>query len=141
MAEAEGIPPTASVASVGPSGRYIGQHFYAFSGSFEAKNAEQTVFDFSSGSGYIFATIELFAGTNFNSPGDGSQTTAEVTFNGQVINVMKNTSKYPSDGGQGSGKCQVVIPPFTHVVVKIDSNEDNANELCHVLITGRVYDA
>jgi len=141
MLKAEGIPPSASVASVGLGGRYIGQHFYAFSGSYEAKNAEQTVLDFTSGSGYIFGEIELFAGTNFNSPGDGSQTTGQVTFNGEVVTVMKNTSKYPSDGGQGSGKCQVVIPPFTHVVVKIDSNEDNANELCHVIITGRVYEA
>jgi len=139
MIEAEGIPPSASIASVGPSGRYIGQHFYAFSGSFEAKNAEQTVFDFTSGSGYIFAKIELYGAANFNSPGDGTQTTAEVTFNGQVINVMKAATEGGAHGF-GDAKCKVIIPPYTQVVVKVDSNQDITTELCHVIITGRVYD-
>ena len=135
------VQPEASVVQTGLGIRYVGEHVYAFSGSYEANNAAQTVLDFDSGSGYIVGTIELFAGTQFASPGAGTQTTAQVTFNGDVINVLKNVSKYPSDGGQGSGKCKVIIPPFTNVVIKIDSNEDNVNELCHVILTGRVYGA
>ena len=135
------VQPEASTVSVGKSLRYIGNWAYAYSGSYEANNANQTVLDFTTGSGYIYGQIELFGGTNFDSPGDGAQTTGQVTFNGEVITVLKNVTKYPSDGGQGGGKCKVVIPPTTRVVVKIDSNEDNANELCHVVLTGRVYGA
>jgi len=144
MAEAEGIPPTASVASVGKGLRYIGtepMYAYAFSGSYEATTAAQTVLDFDSGGGFIYGKLELFAGTNFASPGNGTQTTAQVAFNGEVINVLKNVSKYPSEGQGNSGTCRVIIPPFTNVVVQIDSNEDTAAELCHVIFTGRVYDA
>ena len=141
MPHTDTIPVSASIASTGLGIRYIGEWAYAYSGSYEANNANQTVLDFTSGSGTIVGKIELFGGTNFNSPGDGAQTTAQVTFNGEVITVMKNVTKYHSDGGQGGGKCKVVIPPITRVVVKIDSNEDNANELCHVILTGRVYGA
>jgi len=141
MPETDTISVSASVASTGKGIRYVGEWAYAYSGSYEANNAEQTVLDFTTGSGYIYGQIELFGGTNFNAPGDGAQTTGQVTFNGEVITILKNVTKYPSDGGQGGGKCKVVIPPVTRVVVKIDSNEDTATELCHVILTGRVYGA
>jgi len=143
MAEAEGIPPTASVASVGPGLRYIGtdpMYAYAFSGSYEAQNAEQTVFTFQSGGGFIYGQIELFAAANFNSPGAGTQTTCQIEFNGLVINVLKNATEGGAHGSLGDAKCKVVLPPYTNVVVKVDSNQDDATELCHVIFTGRVYD-
>ena len=135
------VQPSASVAATGLGIRYIGEHAYAYSGSYEASNTSATVLDFTTGSGYIVGKVELFGGTQFASPGEGAQTTGQVAFNGEVITVMKSVVKYPSDGGQTGDKCRVIIPPLTRVVVQIDSNEDNANELCHVILTGRVYGA
>jgi len=135
------VQASASVSATGLGIRYVGEHAYAYSGSYEASNTSATVLDFTSGSGYIVGKIELFGGTQFASPGEGAQTTGQVAFNGEVITVMKSVVKYPSDGGQTGDKCRVVIPPLTRVVVQIDSNEDNANELCHVILTGRVYGA
>jgi len=135
------VQSTGSIASTGLGLRYIGEHAYAFSGSFAAQNAEQTVFNFTSGSGYIYGQIELFAAANFNSPGAGTQTTCQIAFNDLVINVLKNATEGGAHGSLGDAKCKVVIPPFTRVVVKVDSNEDTATELCHVILTGRVYDA
>jgi len=141
MPHTDVIPTSAGVASTGKGIRYIGNWAYAYSGSYEATTAAQTVLDFTTGSGFIYGKIELFAGTNFASPGNGTQTTGKVTFNGEVINVLKNVSKYPSEGQGNSGTCRVVIPPLTSVVIEIDSNEDTPAELCHVIFTGRVYGA
>jgi len=142
MAEAvKSITASTYSASTGLGINYIGKHVYAFSGSYEASNTEQTVFDFTSGSGYIHGQIELFAAANFNSPGAGTQTTCQIEFNGLVINVLKNATEGGAHGSLGDAKCKVVIPPFTNVVVKVDSNQDDATELCHVIITGRLYGA
>jgi len=135
----EPVQPAASVVQTGLGLKYVGEHAFAYSGSYAASNSAQTALDFTSGMGYIVAKIELFGGTQFAEPGNGAQTTGQVAFNGDVITVMKSVVKYPSDGGQTGDKCRVIIPPLTRVVVQIDSNEDNANELCHVVLTGRVY--
>ena len=139
MAEAEGIPPTASVASPGLGLRYVEPNYcYAYSGSYQANNTSQTVLDFTSGEGTIFGKIELYAAAKFVSPGDGGQTTCQVAFNGEVITVMKAATEGGAHGF-GDAKCNVVIPPFTNVVIQVDSNEDTALELVHVILTGRVY--
>ena len=69
MAKAEGIPPTASVASVGPGIRYIGNWAYAFSGDITdagSGSAATTLLDFTSGTGLIVARFNWVAAVNAN---------------------------------------------------------------------------
>ena len=63
MPETDTIPVSASVASTGTGIRYIGDHCYAFSGAVSASGSEQTLFDFTTGTGYIVATL-TFNGAN-----------------------------------------------------------------------------
>jgi len=135
----EPVQPGASVVQTGLGIRYVGPDYcYAYSGSYQASNTSQTVLDFTSGSGTIFGKIELYAAAKFVSPGDGGQTTCQVAFNGEVITVMKAATEGGAHGF-GDAKCNVVIPPQTDVVIQVDSNEDTALELVHVILTGRVY--
>jgi len=142
MAEAEGIPPTASVASVGPGIRYIGkEHCYAYSGAFAASNTEQTLFDFITGSGYIVATLTLTAPIQLVAGGisGGYPRGWQLNFNSQTVGM------YKADTAQQDMptviEAQILIPPFTKVVLtSVDSGND-ANYLGTAQLTGRVYGA
>ena len=62
MAKAEGLPPTASVASVGPGINYIANWAYAYSGSVTtggAASADTTYLNFTTGSGFIIAQFQF----------------------------------------------------------------------------------
>jgi len=139
MAEAEGIPPTASVASVGLGLRYIGkEHCYAYSGSFVAVNSEQTMLDFTTGGGYIVATLTLTCPINMAAITAGIHRGYQLDFNSQTVGLYKLQSTdedMPSDT-----EVQILIPPFTVVVLTcIDSSSSN-DYLGTANITGRVYD-
>ena len=138
MAKAEGIPPTASVASVGKSLRYLGNHCYAFSGAFGAATATQTMFDFTSGSGYIVATLTMTAPVKMADIGLGYYRGWQLDFNSQTVGLYKaetSTENMPT-----FIEVQILIPPFTAVLFTCVDSGDNATALGTANITGRVYD-
>jgi len=132
MAEAEGIPPTASVASVGPGLRYIENWVYAFSGDIDdaaSGSAATTMLDFTTGSGIIVGQIgfteEAIAADNVF---------FKVIMNGEtVINVA-----YDNSPTYTNVMYPISIPPFTHVEVKWGNS---SNETGTAWLTGRVYGA
>jgi len=140
MAEAEGIPPTASVASVGLGIRYLGTDYcYAYSGTFGNTNTTQTLLDFTSGTGYIVGDFVFNGAVRFAYANNGAITGWQLSFNDQVIILCKTESVDGDTPMQAFQK--VIIPPYTHVVLKVDSEEDNATELLTATFIGRVYDA
>jgi len=113
MAEAEGIPPTASVASVGPGIRYL---------------------SFTTGSGLIVAKIQ------FNSIiTNATDFKYLVYFNESVVQgyiILEGL-----DRGRADTAIRVVVPPFTIVRCTAENVEDtNSRDNC-VSFTGRVYGA
>jgi len=138
MAKAEGIPPSASVASVGKSLRYLGDHCYAYSGLYGASTTGQTVLDFTTGTGYIVATFQLNG--NINDTGGGFVAAwSTVAFNGVNIAVLKTASS--AEDSPTTATVHLVIPPFTRVEGNIDSASDSASAYGSLVFTGRVYDA
>jgi len=139
MAEAEGIPPTASIASVGPSLRYIGgEHAYAFSGSFGASTASQTMLDFISGSGYVVG--ELIVNGQFNAgTGGGGLSIWTLTLNDEIVAVL-GTDTHENDMPPQCFQ-RLIIPPFTAVKLAMVSFENTAAELLTATFNGRVYGA
>jgi len=135
------VQPSASVASVGKGIRYIGNHCYAYSGAFAASNTEQTLFDFTTGSGYIIATLTLTAPIRMIAAGisGGYPRGWQLDFNSQTVGL------YKADTAQQDMptviEAQILIPPLTNVVLtSIDSGSDAAY-LGTADLTGRVYGA
>jgi len=137
MAKAEGIPPTASVASVGPGIRFIGNYVYAYSGVINASSssaADTGMLDFTSGIGLIMGTIAF-------------QTT-EVASNAIYLEVLFNGSTIIDGAWDNSGSGQatantpidIVIPPETRVEVKWGITGGTGADAT-VQIIGRVYGA
>ena len=140
MAEAS-VQPEASIASTGKGIRYVGQHCYAFSGAIVTSASDQTLFDFTSGSGYIVATLTMTAPIEMLSAnlGAGYIRGYQLDFNGQTVGLWKVESgqeDMPSDT-----EAQILIPPFTAVIFTCVDNGSNNSFLGTANITGRVYGA
>jgi len=139
MVEAEGIPPTASVASPGLSLNYIGSHCFAYSGLFAATISPQTLLAFSSGDGYISAIIQGNAPVDDDTVSGGTVAAFMIIFNDQNISLLK------ADGTEEDMPTSVwqkfIIPPFTKVEVTMTANLNEADRYGSVGLAGRVYDA
>ena len=135
MAEAEGIPPTASVASVGPGIRYVGNHCYAYSGIITPTgggSADTVALDFSiGGAGYIIAEVEASS----HSESSGAVRFTDIFFNGLTV-VRIHTDNGPDYANYFP--VMIIIPPETHVVIKVGQE---ASIPFTVTLTGRVYGA
>ena len=137
----EPVQPEASVVQPGLDLRYVGDRCYAFSGTFESADSTQTLFDFTTGSGYIVATLTLTAPirmTSANIPA-GQTRGYQLDVNGQTVGTYKVES-----GGNDMptyAEVRILIPPFTGVVLTCIDNATDANMLGTANITGRVYGA
>ena len=117
--------------------QYVGKdHCYAFSGAFEAKTSTQTLFDFTS-SGYIVATLTMTAPIRWAAMGQGAVRGYQLDFNSQTVGLYKVDSD--AEDMPTMIEAQILIPPFTAVVLTCVDSADAANYLGTANITGRVY--
>jgi len=135
MAKAEGIPPTASVASAGPGLRYIGEHCYAYSGTQTTDgsnwSADTVLLDFTSGTGFLKV--------KFNMAHD------MITGNNLFMKILLNevtVVNFKSDGNPPHQpeliNYRLLIPPFTHVEYKFGAQAVTCTATGWLI--GRVYD-
>jgi len=133
MVEAEGIPPTASVASVGPGIRYAGEWMYSYSGAISHPGSgsppDATMNLFTTGSGLIKArfivSTEMDSGYNYY---------FRIKFNELIVVDIKE--------GQATVAgmpwwFDFILPPFTLVETLWGANQSGHTSDCN--ITGRVY--
>ena len=132
-----GNTPGSNPSGIGTSLNYIGNHCHAESGPIAALNSEQSVFNFTTGSEYIVATLTMTCPINMAAITLGIHRGYQLDFNGQTVGLYKLQStdeEMPSDT-----EVQILIPPFTAVVlICIDSSSSN-DYLGTANITGRVY--
>jgi len=138
MPETDTIPVSASIASVGLGGRYIGQHFYALSGEFGKSTTEQTVLDILTGSGYIVGRITV-SGPILTGSGGGGIATFQIQFNGETVLWLKVETT--AEDQPCNTFADLILPPFTQMKVITDSDSIDANYNTTVIFTGRVYGA
>jgi len=138
MAEAEGIPPTASVASAGPGIRYAGNWAYAYAGEFSEITTPQLVLDFTTGAGIIFGELQFNSFVGQTDPNAGSRGTCAITINDEPMGIIKAAAS--SDTTPSSVKQKLILPPFTHFTATIDASSVSATNKASVIFTGRVYD-
>ena len=130
------VQPEASVVQVGLGIRYIGQHAYAYSGSIAAATAEQTALEFTTGSGYIFADIQCNAYLQYANVTQ-RQGGYKVSFNGIIVALITaptSNAYSPSTVSQ-----ELIIPPFTEVLIETLSTADDADNFATINLVGRVY--
>ena len=142
MTEADVIQPSASIASPGLGIRYIGKdHCYAFSGAVRALNTEQTVLDFTTGSGYIVATLTMTAAMQMASGaiGNGYIRGYQLNFNSQTVGLYKTDSV--AEDMPTMIEAQILIPPFTAVALTCVDEGGSPDYSGTANITGRVYGA
>jgi hypothetical protein len=125
-------------SGTGTSLSYIGNHCHAESGAFPALNSEQTLFNFTTSSDYIVATLTMTAPIIMTtSIGVGLIRGYQLDFNGQTVGLYKVDSV--SEDMPSNTEVHILIPPFTNVVLTcIDDNSD-ASFFGTANITGRVY--
>ena len=139
MAEAEGIPPSASIASTGLGIRYIGEHAYCLPGKFAESSSLQTMLLFTSGSGYIVGDLFLSGTVAPGASGTGAVSTFTLDFNDVGVLLFK------VDTSQEDMPCDtqtpILIPPFTLVKLAVVSLSADAGRFTTAILTGRVYGA
>jgi len=134
MAKAEGIPPTASVASVGPGINYAADWVYAYSGTVAVSGSIGSLLDFTTGAGVILGSIELHG--SFAQIGQ-NQFRFRVQLNGATVidtywdaTIDSSFIDYPTS---------LIIPPFTRCQMDL-AQASGADKDMQMTFTGRVYD-
>jgi len=138
MLETDTIPVSASIASTGLGIRYIGEHCYFYSGAYAASATAADHINFTSGSGYIMGRLYVNGAIESGSTG-GEITTFTVKFNSIRVCMMKTDSiqeDQPSTVYQ-----DLLIPPYTHVQIEVDSEGADVSRHTTVTFSGRVYGA
>jgi len=133
------IPTSASIASTGLGIRYIGNRCYAFSGAFAASASVQTLLDFTTGSGFIVATLTMTAPIRMVSANIGGGYTRgyQIDFNSQTVGLYKVESSEHT----WEQVTPILIPPLTKVVLSCVDGGTSASYSGTAHLTGRVYGA
>ena len=134
MAEAEGIPPTASVASVGPGIRYLGTYAYAYSGVIGVADSTVELLNFTTGTGILKAHTQFFYAEDSR---DSEDIRYRVKLNGAVV---QQGIIGVSDFEAWVYGFLLIIPPFTEVICDALNVVSSSTRNQAVTITGRVYD-
>ena len=126
-------------AGTGTTLNYIGNHVYAYSGTFPSTNASQTMLEFSTGSEYIVGELTANGAIDFSSGNidAGVASGYRISINGEVISQLKTDSgaeDMPSNSIQ-----ELVLAPFTDVKVELISGGTNTGFLNTTTFVGRIY--
>jgi len=138
MAEAEGIPPTASTIVPGLSLNYLGDWCYAYSGLLEAKASAYVFLEFTTGSGFIVGVFQWDGFVDQSDPTSGNESTARIIINGINTMILKTATR--EEDQQSPVRERVILPPFTKIQVRCDASSDSTL-VGSMNFTGRVYDA
>jgi len=115
----------------------IGDHAYAYSGTFESVNASQTMLSFTSGNFYTVGEFSFNGPIDFTGATQGGVAVYNILFNGSVVAAGKSDTATQDMPAQTTQK--VIISPYTEVEFKARCDEDSSDELISAIYTGRIY--
>jgi len=116
----------------------IGEHAYAYSGLFAANTDDQTALSFTSGDYYLDGYLQLNGAVDDDNPASTVGTACRVSFNGVGIFILVTGDA--SLRMSKSPRQKIIIPPWTKVIVILDSDGTQADQFGSIVITGRIYD-
>ena len=136
MPEGVGYGPQ-NTSSTGLNLNIIGNHVYAYSGAHGTSTTAATRLDFTTGAFYIVGRMYLNGGIESGSA-SGETTTADIKFNSETVARIKADGSASADNVPTSYN-DLIIAPFTHVEVELDSSDSDADRKTTLVFTGRIY--
>jgi len=134
MAEAEGIPPTASAVSAGQSIIYLGDYAWCYTGGIGVNATLTTVLETQTASGLMVANMQL----TYVTVSANDQMEWQIYLNDILMAGAKDVS--PTHYTEFNFPLKLVLPPFTKIKVTCDNVSQDVSRDMAVLLTGRVYD-
>ena len=133
----EGVDYASSnvIAGTGLDLNYVQNRVYAYSGTFPASTASANMFDFQTGNKTIRGEFTFNGQIRFVSGSAGGHSVFELQLNGLTVGIYKSDTAQHDMPTQCYQK--VVIPPYTHVLVKCISGEDTSTELLTATFVGK----
>ena len=118
----------------------VGDRAYAYSGAIDTTTDPLIALDFVTGT-YVFDGVLVFNGPiRATAAGGGiDAATCQVSFNGQVVALMKTQTQNAYFLGQDD--VRLIIPPRTHVVVVTEASDASTVNLITCILAGRIYNA
>jgi len=138
MAEAEGLPPTASTVVPGLSLNYVGDWAYSYSGIVTVNNVETTLLESTTGNSIFVGTFQ----PQYMAAGAGSGTEDFrfiVYLNGNIIASILIAEATDRDAFYRP--VNLVIPSDTEIKITGANTTDTQARNIGAIMTGRVYDA
>jgi len=115
----------------------VGEHAYAYSGEYSAKNSAQTILNFTSGS-YLFVGEIIMSGPMKTADiGVGNVAGFTLLFNG--INTMLYKIETTQEDSPMTISVPLLIPPRTKVELTVISDATASDQFTTASLVGRVY--
>jgi len=135
MPEGVGYGPQ-NTASVGLNLNYIGSHAYAYSGAVPVTNSEIDLLNFETGNSVLVGT---WTG-HFNQATDAAVENNDYRFvlylNG--VQIMAIVASDSSSQNRNNYR-DLIIPPFTNVIVSCQNYEGSSTNNLGATITGKIF--
>ena len=112
-------------------------HCYAYSGLYPASTTAGDKLTFSTNSEYIVGVLQLNGATDDDSPNLASRSACDIKFNGVSVGIISVVAL--DEGTNRSVRQELIIPPFTDVVLTVDSDGNEADRYGSLLFTGKAY--
>ena len=136
----EGIPYASSnvIAGAGLELNYVGNYVYAYSGTIQATQSEDTVLEFTTGNKLIVGSLTCSGGIENNGGGVSAGTLSAFTLslNGIEIARVKTSTSGTSPDNPSLENFPIMIPPYTLVKVTVFSTSTDGKT--STLIIGKV---
>ena len=135
------LQPGASVASTSKTSlRYVGDYCYAYSPEVGHVADSQNLFTWRTGSGLIVGLLRITGPIDYTGPSNGRIANTRVEFNGEVVALLHNDTQN-SSAKVNDPALDLIIPPFTSVVVDFHGINTAGDFKTTAIFTGRVYGA
>jgi len=135
MPEGVDYASTNVIAGIGLDLNYVQDRVYAYSGTFPAASSTEVMFNFQTGNKTIRGEFTFNGQIRYAAGSAGGHSVFQLSLNGLVVGLYKSDTAQMDQPHQLFQ--EVVIPPYTTVVVECISGEDTANELLTATFSGK----
>jgi len=127
---AGGFANTVNPSGTGSGINYVGNHAYAYSGNVSVDDAIKTLLQFNTQNNYVMANIQM---EYFDASSDNIKFVVKINDEEVCVGIITSrTDNWYND-------LQVLIPPYSDVVVTGLNNSSSSARGVGVTLTGRNY--
>jgi len=135
MPEGVGYGPQ-NTASTGLSLNIIGNHAYAYAENFQASTSSTTALSFTTGAEYIVGKFNLNAAIQVDTA-NITGTFFRIKLNGEQVGI--SSSGDGSNDSPTTVSMDMILAPYTVVLVEVWADGNASSSLGGVQFTGRIY--